>query len=562
MSLSSLPFPAKLETVPSRPLARRVQNLLAATALCLSPFASAAHAQTNAYTQTNLISDGSVAANRTDANLINPWGLSIGTDFWIDAQGTGLSLVTDATGAPSFNVTIPSASGTGKGLPAGTVFNADTTIFPIQGGSSAIFLFGTLDGTIAAWNASTPQAVTVVNNADNNASYTDIVLNTNATGTFLLGANFAAGTVDVFDKNFAPAHLSGTFSDPSLPAGFAPFGIHSIGGKIYVTYAQLNPANGREVVGAGLGYVNVFDNNGNFIARAISQGNLNAPWGMALAPSGFGAFAGNLLVGNFGDGTINAYDAASFAFKGTLQNGSGTPITNSGLWEIVFGTSNSGGVGDPNTLYFTAGINGEKGGLVGTITSGQPSTATGDFTFASSASGSSSLAVTSQTPGTLSLALTGSNGFSGAVSFSCSNLPSNAVCSFSPATVQLSGSTPASVAVTVTESAAAAPAPPPPSGYIQHSSLRTSHLPYALAFLAPFGLLGLGGLRRRRLGQCLIWVMALAIGGFGIVGCSKSTSTPAAVTPTPVNQSVPTQITINATSGTITHSTTVSLTLN
>ncbi len=560
MSLSSLPFPAKLETTLSRPLARRVQSLLAATAiLCISPFVSAAHAQSNAYTQTNLISDGSVTANRTDPTLINPWGLSIGGDFWIDTAGTGLSLVTSATGAASFSVTIPAASGTGTGSPAGTVFNSDNTIFPVKGGASAIFLFGTLDGTIAAWNNNpTTQAVTVVNNSANHAVYTDIALDTNSTGTFLLAANFAGGTVDVFDKNFATAHLAGAFADSTLPAGFAPFGIHSIGGKIYVTYAQVNPANGREAVGAGLGYVDVFDNNGNFISRAISQGNLNAPWGMALAPSGFGAFAGNLLVGNFGDGTINAYDATTFAFKGTLQNASGAPIANSGLWEIVFGTSNNGGAGDPNTLYFTAGINGEKGGLVGTITAGQSSSATGDFTF--SAPSASSLVVTSQTPGTLNLSLTGSSGFNGAVSFSCSNLPSNAVCSFSPSTVQLSGSTPASVVVTVTESAATPPPVTPPPGYIQHSSLKTSHLPYALALLAPFGLLGLGSLRRRRLGQCLIWVMALAIGGFGIVGCSGGTSSAAPAAPVPQQSS--TQITINAISGTTTHSTTVNLTLN
>ncbi|MEK6398865.1 MAG: TIGR03118 family protein, partial [Terriglobus sp.] len=318
---------------------------------------AAAEAQTG-YVQSNLISDGSVSAVHTDPNLINPWGLSIGKDFWINSPGSGLSLVTDAKGNPSFNVSVPPAQTSAPhGTPAGTVFNPDTTAFIIPSAGSATFLFSTLDGTIAAWNASTPSAVTVANNSATKASYTDIAIDKSGNNTFLLAANFSGGTVDVFDTNFKTAKLAGSFVDPQLPSGYSPFGIHTIGTKVYVTYAQLNTSNGREVLGAGLGYVDVFDLNGNFLQRAIGQGVLNAPWGMALAPSTFGQFANDLLVGNFGDGTINAYDASSFAFQGTLQDGKGAPITNTGLWEIVFGVGSGSTVasaGDPNTLYIAA----------------------------------------------------------------------------------------------------------------------------------------------------------------------------------------------------------------
>src|SRR6202041_3506112 len=229
--------------------------------------------------------------------------------------------------------------------------------FDIPGSTSALFLFGTLDGTIAAWNVSSgTQAVTVVNNSSK-ASYTDIALDANATGTFLLAANFKQGTVDVFDSTFAPHALASNFTDPTLPTGYSPFGIHSIGGNVYVTYAQVSTTT-FENIGAGLGYVDEFDNNGNFMTRVAGQGVLNAPWGMALAPAGFGSFGGDLLVGNFGDGVINAFNPTTFAYAGSLSTAGGTPIANPGLWEIFFGQG--GTVGDPNTLYFAAGINGEK----------------------------------------------------------------------------------------------------------------------------------------------------------------------------------------------------------
>ena len=201
-------------------------------------------AQTSStYVQTNIISDGATAqALVTDPSLINPWGVSVGPAIWIDKAGSGSVAIDTAAGAiavPSLpSVTIPAAASTSaQGSPSGTVYNSNSAIFDIPGSTSALFLFGTLDGTIAAWNVSSgTQAVTVVNNSAK-ASYTDIALDTNATGTFLLAANFKQGTVDVFDSAFAPHPLAGNFTDPTLPAGYSPFGIHCIGGNVYVTYA-------------------------------------------------------------------------------------------------------------------------------------------------------------------------------------------------------------------------------------------------------------------------------------------------------------------------------------
>ncbi|MBS1823658.1 MAG: TIGR03118 family protein, partial [Acidobacteria bacterium] len=510
----------------------------------------------------NIVSDGSVQAQHTDPTLINPWGISIGPQFWIDTTGTGMSLVEGAGGNEFFSVTVPAANpAASHGLPAGTVYNPDASIFNIPGKGSASFLFGTLDGTISAWNTTTPQAVIVANNSSSKASYTDIALVKNNAGTFLLAANFSGGTVDVFDSNFAASHLTGNLSDPSLPAGFKPFGIHTIGNNIYVAYAQAN-AQGREAVGAGLGYVNQFDLNGNLVKRAISQGNLNAPWGMALAPQGFGAFGGALLVGNFGDGVINAYDPVSFALKGQITGSDGAPLANSGLWEIVFGAGTSTGgtaatAGDPNTLYFSAGINGEKGGLFGSIVPSAPAGAA-DFTITSS---TPTVSVKAGQAGNLSLNLAAVNGFSGTVTLSCSGLPTGDSCGFSPASVNVGGTTPVMVGLAIT-TAAGTPTTPPPTGY---TASLARHRGVVLAGLLPLGLLGFAGLRRRSAllrGSVLACVCMLALGTLS--GCSSGTmaSQPTPNPPTPTPTPATSQLTITATSGTLSHSVTVGLTTN
>ena len=515
-------------------------------------------AQSGSYTQTNIVSDGSVPAQKTDPTLINPWGVSIGPAFWIDTAGTGFSLVDDASGNKQFSVTIPPAVASEKnGSPAGTVFNADPSVFTIPGSGSAQFLFGNLDGSIAAWNTTTAQPVTVVNNSSAKAVYTGIAVAKNNTGTFLLAANFAGKSVDVFDSTFKPAKLAGSFSDPNLPAGYAPFGIHTIGNNVYVAYAQVG-ANGFESVGAGLGVVDQFDLNGNLLVEAVVGGNLNAPWGMALAPAGFGTFGGDLLVGNFGDGVINVYDPASFALKGQITDASGAPIANPGLWEIVFGagTTTTGTVataGDPNTLYFAAGINNEKGGLFGAITAAA-ATGAGDFAITAP---TPNVSVNAGQSASVQVSLAGMNGFNGAVNLSCAGLPTGASCSFNPAAPTLSGTNPMTVTVAIATAAASTPAPTNP-----YSASLGGH-GMMLAGMLPLGLLGLAGFRKRLMnmrGALLVLACVLTIGGLAGCGGMKSTAPGSTTTGTPT----PTmsQVTINAASGSLTHSVVVTLTVN
>ena len=291
------------------------------------------------YTVTNLVSDGSVPATTTDANFINPWGITNST-FWISTQGTGFSYVISpanavappATGAVSFKVSIPAASGgtTATGSPAGAVTIGTATGFVLPNGTKASFLFGSLDGIITGWNSKlgTAGAVAqvVINNNAAGAVYTDIALITNTAGSYLLAANFGKGAaIEVYDGTFAPAKLTGSFTDPALPAGYVPYSVHAIGSQVFVTYA-LRTSTGGPTVAAGDGLVNVFDTSGNFVARAVSPGgNLNAPWGVAIAPTTFGVFGGDLLIGNFGDGVINVYDPKTFGSLASFLTGPARP---------------------------------------------------------------------------------------------------------------------------------------------------------------------------------------------------------------------------------------------
>jgi uncharacterized protein (TIGR03118 family) len=525
---------------------KRMAGMLAAAAALL--FCGSMQAQNSAYVQTNIISDGSVAAMTTNPLLINPWGVSIGPQLWIDSAGSGYSLVDDASGNQNFTVVVPPGKSTSThGTPAGTVYNTNASIFPMTGGY-AQFLFGTLDGTIAGWNTNTPEAVTIVNNSAESASYTDISVVTNANGTYLLAANFAAGRVDVFNSDFAPAQLNGSFSDPDLPSGYSPFGIHVLNGMVFVTYAQVN-AQGRENVGAGLGYVDAFDTEGNLLQRAISQGNLNAPWGMALAPAGFGSLGGDILVGNFGDGVINAYDPNTFTLKGQVTDASGNPIANTGLWEIFFGAN---GVGDPNTLYFAAGINNEQDGLFGSIAA-KAATGSAGFTLQATAS---SITVTAAQPGTVNLSLASTNGFSGAVALSCSGQPANVTCTFSPNNVMLSNTGTTTVMVSVAE----VTTPGTPNPY-ESGQLSQSRVGMSLAFLGPTALLGFAGFRRRsRILRAFMLAVAVGCFTWAASGCGGSSPSPAASsgsggTPTAI------QMTINATAGAITQSIPVTVSL-
>jgi len=339
------------------------------------------------FTQTNLISDGAVPAETTDPNLINPWGISYGSigtggEFWISDGGTGLTSIDTVTSSGvSLNlfppVTIPSGTAGGTSTPTGQVYNAflTTNAFMLPDGSPAAFMFATANGTIAGWNVSEhSQAVTMVDNSANaadgalglGADYKGLAIGQSSSGPTLYAANFRHGTVDMFDQNF---NQIGSFTDSSLPAGYAPFNVQVLDDRLFVTFALQDATKGQDVAGDGNGYVDEFDLEGHLLQRVASNGVLDSPWGLAIAPASFGSFAGDLLVGNFGDGTINAYDLNNNdAFVGTLSDASGNPIVLPALWELIPGNSSGGLGGNPGTIYFTAGLQSEAHGLVGSLT--------------------------------------------------------------------------------------------------------------------------------------------------------------------------------------------------
>ena len=339
------------------PSVHRLVNAACTVALAFTP----AFAHADSYTQTNLVSNIPGLAANTDPNLVNPRGVSFSatSPFWTSNQGTGTSTLYNGSGTPqALIVTIP-GSATPPSGPTGQVFNASTG-FAVNG-AAANFIFDSLNGTITAWNPSAgTTAVQMASTAG--AFYTGLAQASNAQGTFLYAANSGpGGGINVFDSSWALTSLSGSFKDPSLPAGLVPFNIQNIGGSLYVTYAALGPG-GAPMPG---GVVDQFDANGNFLKRIATGGSLFAPWGITIAPGSFGAFSNDLLIGNFGNGEILAYDATTDLFLGTLDEVGGTPITNDHLWALE--TRNAPGF-DPNALYFSAGINDEADGLFGEIT--------------------------------------------------------------------------------------------------------------------------------------------------------------------------------------------------
>lgn len=334
-----------------------------ATLCLLTPLSILAAA--NAYVRRDLVADQPGVAAVTDPNLINPWGVSFSatSPFWVSDTGSGLSTLYNGSGAITpLVVTIPAASSGTKGTPTGQVQNS-TTAFLLANGNKASFIFATEDGTISAWNGGAAAAIQV-NNSSSSAVYYGLAIGTNAAGSPLLYApNFTTGKIDVFTGAWAPTTVAGGFADAGVPAGYAPFNIWPIGGKLYVAYAKQGPLSG--VAGAGTGYVSVFDFDGHLQKDLVSGGPLNAPWGMAVAPASFGAFGGDLLVGNFGDGKINAFDPNSGAPLGAVQDTNGNPLVFSGLWALFFG--NGGNGGDRNTLYITAGTGNLQHGLLSSV---------------------------------------------------------------------------------------------------------------------------------------------------------------------------------------------------
>lgn len=513
--------------------------------------------QATAYKQINIISDGAVPALVTDPNFVDPWGISIGQAFWINTNVTGFDYVTDASGNIAFKATIPPASGTGTGSPTGTVFvsGAPAGSFMLSNGHPAVFLFCSLDGTISGWNLSSTGNVAEirVNKSASKAVYTDMALVMNSTGTYILAANFgAAHTVEVYDSNFRPIALSGSFTDPNLPGGYAPYAIHTIGSAVYVTYMLRDTTTFQETLGPGTGIVDAYDVNGHFVTRAITGGNLNAPWGMALAPAGFGKYSGDLLVGNFGDGIINVYDPTTYDFVGQLADANGNLIANPGLWEIVFGQT-SPSVGDPNTLYFSAGLNQERDGLFGSIAV-VTSNPAGSFSLSSS---SNALTVTRGQSAMAALSLSPSNGFSGSVNLACSGLPAGTTCSFSQSAINVTGNATAHATLTISTSTSYTP----PTGYSAKADapLRRGGMAIAAGALTPIAaLLLFGAARRRRFLSMLPIVLFGVFTAAGVTGCSANGGSGSTSIPTPTGTS---QVTITATSGGISQTTVIALTV-
>ena len=319
------------------------------------------------YHWTNLVSDIPGVAQNVDPNLVNPWGLTVSSSgtFWVSDAETGVSTLYDEEGVPQpLVVQIPPSASSSEehGAPTGQVINSGPGFVVSQNGVSgpAIFIFVSEDGGISGWNptVSPDHAILAVDDGDEGAIYKGATLASTAGGDFLYVTNFHEGTVDVYDQNFAEVGNEQSFVDPTLPNGYAPFGIQNINGLIYVTYALQDADKVDDVPGPGHGFVSVFDTRGHFIKRLISHGRLNSPWGLALAPQGFGQASGSLLVGNFGDGRINAFDINSGAQAGLLRKADGTPLAFDGLWALLFVDTD---------LYFTAGIADEAHGLFGEI---------------------------------------------------------------------------------------------------------------------------------------------------------------------------------------------------
>lgn len=347
------------------------------------------------YQQTNLVSDlASTGAANIDNNLKNPWGLSRsplnptttppgGSPWWVSDNGTGLTALYDGSGNPQnfFTeadgskgnfVTIPPPQGSPSGTsatPTGTVFNGSSD-FVLPNGKPARFLFATEDGTISGWNGGN-SAVLVVDNSDNGspngAVYKGLTIGEFNGHRFLYVTNFRAARVEVYDTNFARVRLGEeAFDDDRIPHGFAPFNVQNIGGSLFVTYAKQDAARHDDVAGDGLGFVDVFTPSGRFVAHLQHGTWMNSPWGVVWTPRDFGEFSNAILVGNFGSGKIAAFNGFTYKFLGFVKNPDDSVMVIDGLWALAFGNNASAGSSD--TLFFTAGINGEADGLFGTIT--------------------------------------------------------------------------------------------------------------------------------------------------------------------------------------------------
>jgi uncharacterized protein (TIGR03118 family) len=366
-----------------------------------SPAASMGSQQTSTvFTDTALVADKSevvASAKTVDANLQNPWGIAVATGlpFWIADNNSNLTTLysgagdietQEITGSSSKGIAIPASAAGVQANPTGQVYNGTGSflIATSNGQESALFLFDGEGGTITGWAMDSGSTTVTayddgIANGANHAVYKGLALGTVNGATFLYATDLHNNKVDVFDANFSkPADMQGKFVDPTIPQGFVPFGITAVNNQLYVTYAMQDTAKHDEVAGAGMGYVDVFDLSGNFVSRFASAGALNAPWGLAVAPSGWGSLAGDVLIGNFGDGTINVFkpNGTQLATSvGSLKDSNGHAFAFPGLWALVFGNGDSD---KPlTTLFYTAGFASQTDGVFGTITPSTSTTTTG-----------------------------------------------------------------------------------------------------------------------------------------------------------------------------------------
>jgi uncharacterized protein (TIGR03118 family) len=355
---------------------------LAALTLGTAPVGASSHG--GGYRQINLVSDQPGKAQLMDPDLVNSWGLAAspgtnakpGTPVWVADNGSDKATL--YMGATPTSVTkVPLVVSVTGAAPTGEVFNPDPTAFMVHdkmgNKGAALFLFDTENGTIDGWspgvnpNGSNPSTVTeVARNNGANAVYKGLAIAQRSNGkTYLYATNFRSGRVEAYNSNFKPVELpGGLFVDRHLPTGYGPFGIAEINGKLYVSFAKQDATLHDDVAGRGHGFVDVFTNDGAFVRRLVTRGALNSPWGMALAPSGFGRFSGDLLVGNFGNGHINVYNPVTGRHLGQLRRPNGRPIVIDGLWGLMFGNGNAA---KTNQLIFSAGPNDESHGLLGKI---------------------------------------------------------------------------------------------------------------------------------------------------------------------------------------------------
>ena len=496
--------------------------------------------QTTGYAQSNLVGNLAGVGNHTDNQLTNPWGIAFiaGQPFWIANNNGGTSTLYDAQGnkqAGTIGIPVASVNPCPTGCPTGIVANSTADF------GGADFIFDTEDGIVASWAAGA-NAVVAKDNSAAAAVYKGLALLNNGTGTFLLAANFRTGQIDVLDRNFLVAALAGSFTDPTLPAGFAPHGVKVIGNQVYVAYAMQDAAKHDAVPGAGSGVVDIFDQNGNFVKTFASGGTLNAPWGVVQAPATFGTLSNAILVGNFGDGTISAFNANTGAAMGQMMDSNNVAIKNAGLWDLVFG---AGGTGDPNTLYLTAGGSDQTHGLFATIV---PAAAAGQADFALTLS-SQSASVTPGGSAKLTVGASAVAGFNSAVALSCPGAPAGVSCVFSSNSI-IPG---ASSTLTISVAAMA-----PPTGY-SVTGMTMSWLPFSGLGLAGLVFAGRSGNGKRTTKRkaiagvtglglvILLTVFALGCGGYGSNSMTGS------------NQKV--TVMVNGTSAGITHSTPVTLTI-